>query len=475
MRQRSLASLALTCCTLTLCCLAACAAEGDRAATDKAANDEGDLIFDPATLIEVEIELAPADWDLVRNDKRDFSGFDTNCPPGPYPDTYTWRPAAKVRVQGRQAVNVGVRKKGLIGSVSNVKPSLKLKFDKFEPDQRLFGRTRMTLNNNVQDGSHMVQCLTYDLARKFGVAAPRCNYARVTVNGQLLGIYSHIEPIKEAFLEASYGNGEGHLYEGTVADFRDKWLTTFEVKNERTDPTKAPLKAIADALLVGDDQLMAAVGALVDIDDFNRFWALNLIVHNADSYFTKGNNFYVYFDPGSGGRARFIPWGADAAFRTGKGDYLTSNLARPALARRLYLHSEGRKRFLATLAELLDKGWDEAHLLAEVDRMEQLVGQTARAVANPGSKVGGTVDFDAAVATVRSVIGSHRAAAQAIVDAPPEWTEPLLDWRCNGGGGGGKGDGGKGGVDDPAACYEDCVGKGKDAAACKGYCYGSKS
>ena len=33
-----------------------------------------------------------------------------------------------------------------------------------------------------------------------GVVAPRCNFATVTVNGQLIGLYVHVESIKKQFV-----------------------------------------------------------------------------------------------------------------------------------------------------------------------------------------------------------------------------------------------------------------------------------
>jgi len=63
-------------------------------------------------------------------------------------------------VNGTVLENVGIRKKGLVGSVNSEKPALKLKFDKYIEEQLAFGMERMILNNNVSDPSFIKQYLT---------------------------------------------------------------------------------------------------------------------------------------------------------------------------------------------------------------------------------------------------------------------------------------------------------------------------
>ena len=85
------------------------------------------------------------------------------------------------------------------------------------------GLTRFTLNNAKQDPSYVNQCIGYDLFRAAGVPAPRCNFANVTVNGENLGLYVHVESVKKPYLRQYFASDEGNLYEGTLSDFRDGW------------------------------------------------------------------------------------------------------------------------------------------------------------------------------------------------------------------------------------------------------------
>ena len=88
----------------------------------------------------------------------------------PFANIYTWF-SGTVTVDGETYSNVGVRKKGFLGSQSDTKPSLKLRFDKYVDDQSLGSIIeRMTLNNSIQDASMVNTCLAYQIFAGRGVA-----------------------------------------------------------------------------------------------------------------------------------------------------------------------------------------------------------------------------------------------------------------------------------------------------------------
>ena len=127
-------------------------------------------------------------------------------------------------MDGQRYGAVGVRKRGFIGSVSFRKPSLKLDFDKYVDDQALGGvLRRINLNNSVQDPTLLNTCLAYYVFAAAGLPAPRCNYARVAVNGRELGLYVHVEDIERSLLKRSFADSGGNLYEGTFSDFRPEF------------------------------------------------------------------------------------------------------------------------------------------------------------------------------------------------------------------------------------------------------------
>jgi len=93
------------------------------------------------------------------------------------------------------------------------------------------------------------------------------------------------------------------------------------------------------------------------------------------------------------------------------------------LARRLYEHPELGPRFLATLEEMVDTHWDEATLLAEVDRMESLITPLLSAEERPA-----TLD---AIEAKRTFIEGRRAAIAAeIAMGPLSTLAPERDEIC---------------------------------------------
>ncbi|MCP4678471.1 MAG: hypothetical protein GY854_23760, partial [Deltaproteobacteria bacterium] len=395
---------------------------------DSGTSDEdfSDLLFDPATIIEVEIEMNPADWDAVRTETRDTSGlFESPCLTEPFYSPFTYKPAM-VTVDGEVFEQVGVRKKGFLGSINSDRPSLKVSFDEYVEGQECRNMHRLTLNNNLQDGSQVKQCLAYGLFAAAGVPAPRCNFAHVTVNGQDLGIYTNVESYKKRFIARHFDDNEGRLYEGTFSDFHDEWIATFEPKTDEDNEDRSDLQAIKAALELPDSELEAALSELVDLDEFMHFWAVESLVNHGDGYATNRNNYYIYFDPTTG-LANFMPWGADGTFGDNKfNDGVT--FVGSMLTRRLYGLPATQARYVAVMSDLLDTIWDEEALLAEADRMKALIAPFF-----DSSGFAGQVD------AVKDYISGRRATFEPVLDDPPAFDDPFPQVPCEEfGGGGGK-------------------------------------
>ena len=335
---------------------------------------DADYLLDPSRLIEVRIELAPRDWSELcrqsRNPATAFSGL-----PSENPYTYF---KADLWIDGQEIKSVGVRKKGFFGSADTQRPSLKIKFGEFEKQTPVKGLSRLTLNNNKQDGSQASQFLTYQLFQNAGAHAPRSNWAHVVVNGDSLGVYSHVESIRKPFLGRHFDDKSGNLYEGTLTDFHPKALEKIEVKTNKGDHDFADVKRLAELLASTGDLDLDELEKIIDVDSFFRHWALESMIGFWDGYASNQNNYFVYFDPNDNGRGHFIPWGADWAFTTG-GPFsartrgTTVIYAQGMMTNRLYHTKGGPERYQATMTRLLNEAWDEKKMLAEVDRIEKLV------------------------------------------------------------------------------------------------------
>ena len=388
------------------CSEAESSAPGDAAPSSK--NGPPESVFQRERRIEVEIELAPEDWEQLRVDGRSMADI---LSPMPTPFRFADH-AATVRVDGVVHRGTIVKKKGFIGSLSVRRPSLRIDFD---PERTGLdaGLRRLTLNADVQDRSHARQCMAFDLFARAGMAASRCAFAHVVVNGVDLGTYTNVEPIYKPMLRRFWADDEGPLYEGTLADFDAESWERIELESD-TSVDKPELRQLVSALEATDDTLVAALSELIDLDRFRTFWAMETLLGHWDGYAESANNYYLYFDPETE-RFEFIPWGLDQTFVGARPftttPYEISVLARAALTRRLYDLPEQRALYRQRLGELEEQFWDEASLLAAADDIERLVP-----------------DVDpVAMAAHREFLTSHGdALAAALTEPPPEIIDPAL-------------------------------------------------
>ena len=326
---------------------------------------------------------------------------------------------------------MGLRKKGFLGSLDDVKPSLRLKLDEYVDGQRLAGLGTFTLNNAKSDPAYVRQCLAYRTFAAAGVPAPRCNFAHVTLTtvggGTDLGVYVHVETVGKPFLRRHFADDGGNLYEGTLSDFRAGWTGTFDLKTNEAADDRRDVEDVRAALERPDGELLPALEPLVDVEQFLGFWAAEVLVTHWDGYTGNANNFFAYHDPTSG-RFHFLPWGVDATFLAsdnpfGDGGARTSVQAQTLLPRRLYLLPSTRDRYLTRLRQLLATVWDEGALRAEVDRMGALI----RPFADPDGSRG----LARELAAVKDVISGRRARLEAeLAGGPPTWPVPLRDAPC---------------------------------------------
>lgn len=335
--------------------------------------DEAAPIYDPTRVHEVEITMAEADWDALRNQTRSiYEMLDGDCLAQPFGTPYTYF-QGQASFDGEALGTVGIRKKGLMGSASTTRPSLRLDTDHVEEGVRFHGLEKLVFNNNNQDSSRMRTCLAHGFYADAGLVAPRCSLAHVTVNGTDLGLYDNTESIDQDLVERVTGGAPRTMYEGTLSDFREGWLASFDPKDEASDG--ADLAAVVAALESDDDAVLAALDEVLDLDAFFQFWAAEALSGHWDSYSGNTNNFYVY-GAADDGRLRFVASGPDATFDSdepfGAGEPVWVTTA-GALANRLIQIPEGRTRYESALRTLLDEVWDADERLAQIDAWKDLL------------------------------------------------------------------------------------------------------
>ena len=393
------------------------------AATGKPATplSTADDLYELDNLLKIELFIEQDAWDKVRFSWRGEDYQQVNGKWKTIQADYEHQPGDVV-INGVRIENVGIRKKGFFGSLSTMRPALKVKFDKYVKGQDFFGIKDLTLNNNKTDLSQVKQYVSYKWFRHAGVQAPRCNFSQVYVNGAYLGIYSNVEFMGKRFLKERFGSSKGTLYEGTVADFLPFSGERFEAKNNKKSDDKSEIRKIVKLLKDLKTVDMEALERHVDLDKFMNFWIGEMMLGHWDGYVGHRNNFFFYVNPKSE-KVEFIPWGTDGTF--GKHLFvqekykIAHGLGRLPAA--LYSNAVYRQKYLKRVEVMMSDWWDTEELLADVKEASDLVRPHIHLPENT---------FDEALAELREYIkGVPAQITDELRRAPDQWPIALPEDR----------------------------------------------
>lgn len=158
-------------------------------------------LFDTSEIISINVIIEPNDWtDLLENATKEEY----------YP--------CDVVVNGTTFYNVGIRTKGntSLSAIANDpdtdRYSFKIEFDHYVDGQTCFGLDKIILNNNYADSTNRKEAIVYDMYQYLDTDASLYNYAKISLNGEYIGIYFALEAVEDSFLIRNYGSSNGALY-----------------------------------------------------------------------------------------------------------------------------------------------------------------------------------------------------------------------------------------------------------------------
>lgn len=256
---------------------------------------------------------------------------DRRGPRGPGPIQIDFESApATFEIDGQVLEQVGLRFKGNSSfrmARHALKRSFKVDFNDYVKGQKLFGLTKLNLNNNAMDASQMAEALGYAVFRDAGLPTPRTAFARVYLTvpdlheGRYLGLYTLVEQVDDRFLERCFGTKKGLLlkpdHPRLLPYLGPDWSVYEDVYDpqDRVTPEEAE-RVIGLARLAQDapdEEFRAKLPEWMDVEQFLRFTAVNVAIGNCDSPLMIGHNFYLWRNP-EGGRMLWIPWDLNHAF-----------------------------------------------------------------------------------------------------------------------------------------------------------------
>lgn len=270
---------------------------------------------------------------------------------------YPWS-QADVEFGGLTFTNVGIRFKGdgtFLAALGSYKRPYKIDLDRYHPGPLLAGRDSFSFNNLAADRSHLSDALAYELFRDAGVPASRTAYARLFLSIQgrfeprLLGLYVMVEEVTAAWAEETFGVSGVALFKPVTyelfRDLGDDWQPyeqIYDPKTDLTEPQRRRLIELARLLTQAEDAALAArVGEFIDLDEFARFLAVEVLLAHYDGILAQGQNFFLYLDPRTN-RFGFIPWDLDHAW----GEFPFIGTAEQRERASIWHPWEGENRFL---------------------------------------------------------------------------------------------------------------------------------
>ncbi|MFT4685629.1 MAG: hypothetical protein ACI94D_000583 [Neolewinella sp.] len=127
------------------------------------------------------------------------------------------RVTATLKVDGITYDSVGVRLKGNSSYFAPAKAEKKklpfnIKISHVNKEQSVDGKYKtLKLSNLFRDPSYLRETLSYQIARDY-MAAPECNYARLTVDGEFYGLYNLTESVDENFWAEEFATTNGIMF-----------------------------------------------------------------------------------------------------------------------------------------------------------------------------------------------------------------------------------------------------------------------
>jgi hypothetical protein len=210
-------------------------------------------------------------------------------------------------------LDVGVHLKGAWGSWRNIygKAGFKIKIDFKDKTQNLYGVTKLTLNNMVQDHSSLHETMSYRLFRALDVPTARTGYANVSVNGQNYGLHLNLETLDTKLL-SRWGIEPTHIYKGGVPNFPDLWPGEewkYAIDQGSTSDTSDLTALMAVVGRGNGSNWFRDMSAVADLKEMTLDWAAEKFTGHWDGYVNNHNNFYLVRR--QDGKFIMLPWGMD--------------------------------------------------------------------------------------------------------------------------------------------------------------------
>jgi spore coat protein H len=277
-------------------------------------------VFDDSRVRRVDIALTQSDWDAM------------------------WvNPEAKYQVKvdatifGEALNDVGFRMRGQFSlRMSGAKKPWKIDTDYYIDDQEFHNLRQLMFLNNIGDSSLLYEKLAYEMMYAAGLPTSHVAFVEMWIDFTddnsppvFWGVYSMVERVDQKYIGNRLGaeSKGGNLYKASHAQrgpmdliYYGDSIEDYPTQNgqyaygKMTNEEDADYSDIVNLCKVldgttyaSDEEFMAALESVFDMDAFLRYLAVVTLIDNWDTYPYTGNNYYLYHDPVTD-IFEWIPW-----------------------------------------------------------------------------------------------------------------------------------------------------------------------
>ena len=307
---------------------------------------------------------------------------------------------------------VGVRYKGNTSyqRVNGEKKSVNISLDATHEDAGLEGLDTLNLNNAAGDQTLLREALYFNTMKKYA-ACPGAGFVQLNINGENWGVYSNAQqqdsPLIRQYFDSNDGDrwkspsgtgsgagapggggrppgggaGGGGWSSGDKAllylgDNPSTYENLYELKKQNSDDPWRNLIHATDVLNnTPAGEFKTKVNEVLAVDSWLWFLVLENIFTDDDSYWHKGCDYMIYYEPESG-RLFPIEHDGNEAFNPRHAllnpfDQET-NVNRPVINKLLSV-PEFRQRYIAHMRTVLENDFNPENLTATIDRYVKII------------------------------------------------------------------------------------------------------
>jgi spore coat protein H len=373
-----------------------------------AADGEGSAgaseLFNRHRLWEAHIRVSAQAWKRMQMVRRERFA---EPPPATQPDYQALRAGyfghqytyvrGTLEFNGEAFENVGIRFKGASSydaTKTSLKRPFKIDFNRFVDGKLFHGLREINLQNNACDPSQIRDALSYWVFNQAGIPTPRTTFVLLylTIEGErdhvCLGVYTLVEEVDKRFLTDRFGGKQGLLLKpeaGRLPFHGNDWsqYSDYQPRKGGTDQESARIIELARVIhQESGDAFREQIAKLMDVDEYLKYLAVNVMIANLDGPLGINHNFILYAPP-RGARVLWIPWDMNMAWgdyqRMGGWDELMDlSVQKPwtdgkALLEKVLAVKEWRVAYLGHIARLMRSSLSVEKIAAEVAAMEEVV------------------------------------------------------------------------------------------------------